>query len=528
MMFQPPRALAPLSALALLTVLTLLCVRTATTQEDAATGQSTSSAEEPGKPRAIPTPASAPAAEAAATPEKPRRHKRTSQPAATTANNTLNNPPAGFAGVGGASGAAAAVPSGGHVPGKTEAELLRHKAESAQQRSEYDRWKMRLPFWWRKAVIFAELALYICLGVLLGQIIEVAGLVRYLAVIAWPFRKLGALPKEVGAPFIMAFQSGAVANSMLVSARDAGVLDKRQLYTSVLVVSCLSLFAHLPTFVVPLGAAFGVTAAAVFFGVRFAAIVAQLVTILLVSRLLARRQPQTPAAATPCVAFAEDSGATPAAYEAHEAPEAAGLTRWDVANAPCDGGSNPTAEAKDSSAQATDMYEDREAEPPPAPAKHGGNDNQGRAGAFCATVWRRSRRTLARLLLFVVPTFIVMSGLERWGLFDALQNWLDQCNLSWLPPQTPAIVAAQAVSLYNGAIVAGSYVDDGALATPLAVVILLVGSLVTAPIRTLKHALPTYAAVLGIRAGTALAILAQALRVLFLGLATLLLALFWL
>jgi len=84
------------------------------------------------------------------------------------------------------------------------------------------------------------------------------------------------------------------------------------------------------------------------------------------------------------------------------------------------------------------------------------------------------------------------------------------------------------VSLYNGAITAGSFVDSGGLNTHQAVVILLFGSLVTAPFRTLKHALPTYAAVLGMRPGTVMAVSAQLLRVLFLGAAVALLAWFWL
>ncbi len=438
--------------------------------------------EEAGAPPAQTTAGKPDAAAApAGTDAKPRKHKHRQETS-------------------GGSASADAAPA--HVPGKTEAELLRHQAESARH-GVYDRWKMGLPFWWRKAVIFLELAAFICFGVLLGQIIEVAGLVRYLAVITWPFQKLGALPKVVGAPFIMAFQSGAVANSMLVTARDAGELDRRQLYTSVLVVSCLSLFVHLPTFIVPLGAAFGLEAAMVFFGVRFAAILAELLVILLVSSLLLRSRckpgrPQT------------GGGLDLPLQPLSSAPELCGARLGDTSGnliTGCSGaapGDPRSDEAADSGARRLLPRE-----------------------GFWQTVWRRSRRTLVRLLWFVIPTFLVMSGLEYWGLFETLQGWLDRCNLSWLPPQTPAIVAAQAVSLYNGAIIAGSFVDGGSLTTHLAVVILLFGSLITAPVRTLKHALPTYAAVLGLRAGTVMAISAQLLRLLFLGAAIFVLALLW-
>ncbi len=81
----------------------------------------------------------------------------------------------------------------------------------------------------------------------------------------------------------MAFQSGAVANSMLVGQRDAGTLNDRELYTSVYVVSALSLFAHLPTFVVPIGVAFGWEATVALFAVRFLAIGLQIVLTLVIS-----------------------------------------------------------------------------------------------------------------------------------------------------------------------------------------------------------------------------------------------------
>lgn len=358
-------------------------------------------------------------------------------------------------------------------------DTLQKLQEKQGKASAYSRWKMQLPFWWRKAVVFIELALVICLGVILGQMIEVAGLVRYIAIVAWPLLRLGGLPRAAGAPFVMAFQSGAVANTMLVAAWDEGLLSKRQLYTSVLVVSCLSLFAHLPTFIIPLAAAFGVTAAAVFFSVRFSAILTQIIVMLLVSNLLIRR-------------FTCDVFPVPIKQMDESLPAGVAAQNTRVIAATC-----------------------------------ANIDNKGGSSGFCMKVWRRSRRTLTRLLLFVIPTFFIMSALEWWHVFDNLEVWLAGFSWSWLPPQAAAIIAAQLVSLYNGAIVAGSFVDSGAIQTQQAIVILLFGSVLTAPARTLKHALPTYVAVLGLRPGTLLAISAQVLRILFLGAATLLLVYFW-
>ncbi len=152
------------------------------------------------------------------------------------------------------------------------------------QSSAYKKWKRHLPFWPRKGWMLLELSVYIALGIFLAQVLEVAGIVKYLAVLAWPITRLGKLNKETAPAFLMAFQSGAIANSMLVSSRSEDSIDAHQLYTSVFVVSCLSLFAHLPTYIVPIGSVLGPKATIALFAVRFAAIALEIVAILVVSR----------------------------------------------------------------------------------------------------------------------------------------------------------------------------------------------------------------------------------------------------
>jgi hypothetical protein len=288
-----------------------------------------------------------------------------------------------------------------------------------------------------------------------------------LSVLAWPLIRLGRLPKAAGPAFIMAFQSGAVANSMLVSYRDEGMLNNRHLYTSVLVVSCISLFAHLPTFIVPLGFAFGWMATGALFGVRFAAIALEIVLVLIVSSRLGRR-------------WREDR---------------AGF---------------------DALAQAAVIESNR----PGRPAFTSPD--------FWRKVWKRSRHTIRRLLLYVVPTFVAMALLEQFKVFEKLAGWLPGLfKPAFLPPQALAIIPAQAVNMYNGAIAAANFVDAGSLTIKQAVTVILLGSVITAPIRTLRHALPTYLATLGARPGAIMAVSAQTLRVTFVMLCTWVMVIVW-
>ncbi|MCK4501711.1 MAG: nucleoside recognition protein, partial [Desulfuromonadales bacterium] len=87
-------------------------------------------------------------------------------------------------------------------------------------------------------------------------------------------------------------------------------------------------------------------------------------------------------------------------------------------------------------------------------------------------------------------------------------------------------IPAQALSLYNGAIAAANFIDAGQISTHQAVIVILFGSMVTAPVRTLRHAMPTYVAILGARPGMVMAISTQIIRMFFLFLCTL--GLMWL
>jgi len=337
--------------------------------------------------------------------------------------------------------------------------------------SAYAKWKMHLRFWPRKAVLLAELALLVALGVFVGQALEIAGFVRAISFVTKPLTALGGLPREAGPAFLMAFQSGAVANSMLVSERDAGKMNARQLYSSVLVVSALSLFAHLPTFVFPVGLAFGKDATIALFLVRVGAIVLEIVCVLLGSRLISGRW----------------TGGCPRLPEMLTSEEA-NLAEVSISD----------------------------------------NREMGQSVSFFRKVWKRSRKTFFRLLCYMVPTFVVMGLFEYYGFFTYLSKAVPQLfSLPFLPPESVAIIPAQAMSLYNGVLVAGNFVNTGAITSHQAVVIILFGSIVTAPVRTLKHALPTYLGILGARPGLLMAILAQVLRNLFLLFCTVLLMGYW-
>jgi hypothetical protein len=335
--------------------------------------------------------------------------------------------------------------------------------KSTKSVSSWARYKMKLPFWQRKAVTFCELALIIMIGIILGQILEELGIIKFISFITWPISRIGKLPKSTGPAFIFSLQSGAIANSMLIAQCDNKQLTKRELYTSVFVVSSLSLFAHLPSLIPPFIAAFGLKASLFYFGVRFGAIILQVIVILLVSSLFFSKRKSLP-----------------------------------------------------SPASQPETQNDTSVKKPEVRTK------------FITRVWRKSKKSITRLMIYLLPTFIVVSLLERSGFFEWFGNLIITIPIiNLLPAQAAAIIPAQAINLYNGAIMAASFVDTGVITIRQAMLILLMGTLITAPIRTLKHSVGSYIAILGARPGIIMAIATQLTRSIFLLLFIIACALVW-
>ncbi|MBW2100657.1 MAG: nucleoside recognition protein, partial [Deltaproteobacteria bacterium] len=78
----------------------------------------------------------------------------------------------------------------------------------------------------------SRLMLFICIGLLAGQIIEASGWTRFLAVIAGPLFKFGNLGKHCSAAFTTAFFSGVAANAMLLEFYEENKINRMQLYLS--------------------------------------------------------------------------------------------------------------------------------------------------------------------------------------------------------------------------------------------------------------------------------------------------------
>lgn len=112
--------------------------------------------------------------------------------------------------------------------------------------------------------------------------------------------------------------------------------------------------------------------------------------------------------------------------------------------------------------------------------------------------WKRFRRRLPRMVYYTIPIYVAFFFLKRWGVFDAMEAYMGEhiAFLSWLPPQAMGIIAFHmAAETTAGYAAAGALVQTGGLTVKELVLALLVGNILSSPVRAIRHQFPYYAGI---------------------------------
>lgn len=112
--------------------------------------------------------------------------------------------------------------------------------------------------------------------------------------------------------------------------------------------------------------------------------------------------------------------------------------------------------------------------------------------------WARFKKRLPRMVYYTIPIYIAFFFLKRWGVFDAMEAYLAEhaSFLSWLPPQAMGIIVFHmAAETTAGYAAAGALVQTGGLTVKELVLALLVGNILSSPVRAVRHQFPYYAGI---------------------------------
>jgi hypothetical protein len=135
------------------------------------------------------------------------------------------------------------------------------------------------------------------------------------------------------------------------------------------------------------------------------------------------------------------------------------------------------------------------------------------------TAWRntikRFKRRIRKIIRFTVPIYILFFILARAGMFTLLEEFMAAhlSFLSWLSPKAMSIIALQVAAEFTaGLAAAGALLQDGSMDYSQVVLALLVGNVLSSPIRAMRHQFPYYAGIFRPRLAMQLIIFSQSFR----------------
>lgn len=134
---------------------------------------------------------------------------------------------------------------------------------------------------------------------------------------------------------------------------------------------------------------------------------------------------------------------------------------------------------------------------------------------------KRLKRRMKKLLLFMVPIYLIFFLLTRYGIFAHIEHVILDSGwfLSWLPPQSLGIIILHVTTEFSAGLAAASVLlANNTLSSEQIVMALLVGNLLATPMRALRHQFPYYTGIYPFKLAMELILVSQGLRILCLGL----------
>ncbi|MEW6352592.1 MAG: nucleoside recognition domain-containing protein [Thermodesulfobacteriota bacterium] len=126
------------------------------------------------------------------------------------------------------------------------------------------------------------------------------------------------------------------------------------------------------------------------------------------------------------------------------------------------------------------------------------------------------RSRFLRLLMYSVPIYVMVFLAAEWGVFVRLRNLLaGWVSVDFFPIEAASVVIfAVAAEFTSGFAAGGALIEAGALSVKQTAVALVLGTIAAAPVRAVRHQLPTHAGIFSLGLATELLIMSQGLRTL--------------
>ena len=136
-------------------------------------------------------------------------------------------------------------------------------------------------------------------------------------------------------------------------------------------------------------------------------------------------------------------------------------------------------------------------------------------GAFKKS-WKRFKKRIRKIIKYTVPIYILVFLIHRGGIFDVLESGMAEylSFLTWLTPQSMGIITLHIAAEFTaGLAVAGALLQEGSMTYREVVLALLVGNVLSSPVRAIRHQFPYYAGIFQPKMAAELIVYNQVFRV---------------
>lgn len=133
-----------------------------------------------------------------------------------------------------------------------------------------------------------------------------------------------------------------------------------------------------------------------------------------------------------------------------------------------------------------------------------------------AKIMKKFKRRMKKIIKYTIPIYIVIFILHRVGVFEKIEIFTTShlSFLPWLTPQAMGIITLHiAAELTAGLAAAGALLQEGTMAVREVVIALLIGNIISSPVRAIRHQFPYYAGIFEPKLATELIICSQSARV---------------
>jgi hypothetical protein len=128
---------------------------------------------------------------------------------------------------------------------------------------------------------------------------------------------------------------------------------------------------------------------------------------------------------------------------------------------------------------------------------------------------KRLKKRMGKILLFMIPVYLLFFLLNRYGLFNQIEEFIatKAWFLSWLNPQSLGIVVLHVTTEFSAGLTAASVLlAQNSLTYKEVILALLVGNVLSTPIRAIRHQFPYYSGIFSPKLAMELVGVSQVMR----------------